>query len=492
MGVFRRMKHAALAAYRALRGMDVNTPEWDTNRIGRYDLYDHFFYNTVFTELNTALSILKAQYSTYAHIRSPYNPVERAVEGYVSAIYGGRIDLTNIQSGAIPVVSETDSEIEALRFVLRKTGLKTTKNIYARNAARYGDAYLKIVDIPDSRTFRVKSIDPRHITDVRKDHNDDIIYVCIKTSLIDDSGTGYQYKEIITPEYYATYKNDLPFGYGGRPAQWDNPYGFVPVVHAKFRDDGAMFGVNAFQAQIPKIIEVNDLASMITDSVRNVITPLVHARGINKGALATNSDEISRDSIRIIYTAAGNGELLPIQMPIDIPGSLATLNRLLDELEDDLPVLALHRIRDMQQVTAPGVTAAFSDVVDRIIEVQSNLDAGVEKILAMAVAIAGMRGYVSGYRLNYYTENRYTFYIDDRPIINDELSKRDKIQALLSLNPELPTAPDILKRLGFTDNEIEALLGRVTEFREDRIEEAVLTNQNTALSNFLDLSGDEL
>ena len=130
------------------------------------------------------------------------------------------------------------------------------------------------------------------------------------------------------------------------------------------------------------------------------------------------------------------------------------IDKLLEELERDMPELAMHRLRMGGQQTAPGVKASYNDAIDRFQEAQGNYDDGLSRAISMGVAIGGFRRYegFQGYNLETFTSGQQDFYIKSRPVIDDELGKAEKITFLMGSN-----APShaIWKEVGIAEDTID-------------------------------------
>ena len=120
-----------------------------------------------------------------------------------------------------------------------------------------------------------------------------------------------------------------------------------------------------------------------------------------------------------------------------------------------MPELAMHHLRDSSQQTAPGIRAAYNDAVDKFQEAQGIYDAGIIRALNMSMSISGTRGYdgYRGFTALTYLNDLFEWYVKPRSIIDDELSKQERINALVSSKAP---ARWIWKELGIAEDEIEA------------------------------------
>jgi len=451
----------------------------------RYYLAEKYYMNHEFSNLNRMLSAIKAQHNLYRHIRSPFNPTERLVEGYVSSVYGGAIDYDDLRTGAIPIVTSNNRERNGLIDLFTMSNMNSAKNLYARQAAKFGDSFLKVVDLPDNNTVMLQVLDPRNVESVMLNPLGDITFIRIQYEKVDDKGVKYTYTEEIDETTYRTFKNDELYAFntfGGQAlAEWPNPYGFVPVTHAKFRDNGNKFGLNAFFAQMEKINEVNDIASLLFDNIRNTVQAVYHAQNVAKGSLTSNRDEVTRDMIRIIYTQ-GAGTLTPLISNLNIEGALGAINSVLKEIERDLPVLSLHQVREMSQISSVAVKAMYSDAIKRVNEAMTNLDTPLIKACAMGLAIAGWRGIIPGFGLDYYRAKEYKFSIAIRDVISDQMSNFEKTQILMGTAPDNPLMPLMLETMGYEASQVQETIARSERARQERIEEELIKQANSSIT----------
>lgn len=464
--------------------------EWDSfdSRFLRYHLYTHYFTNTIYSSNNVLYSLLRAKKNLYKFVRGIYNPVERIVEGYVSFAYAGNVDIDNLSRGAIPL-NITDKRLEeGIRDLFVRTNIRALLRLYARQCALYGDAFLKIIDIPDRKTVKIEVVDPRKVVELKKNALQEITYAKIAYNRMELNSKGeeevYLYEEVITPTKITTYKDGESFAYPDNPegkASWDIPYGFVPLSHAKFRDVGRMFGYNAFHSQMPKIDEVADNMSLLGDNLRNAVEQIFHAKDIAKGTLDTNSDEVHKDDIRIIYTQGGDIVPLADTVPFQQANQVIDSNK--KDIAQDTPVLALHTLRDMSQISAAAVRASFSDAIARINEFQANLDSALSEAIAMALVIMGQRGYGPSVSLD---PTERGFSIQSREVINDSMSNLEIVTLLTQFNSDNPAWKLTLEQMGFTEDQIDEVEKSFRQHQDYQIEKAVVMaeiQQSQTISN---------
>lgn len=455
---------------------------WDA-RLARYWLYESYLNNTAYSSINTQAALHKAALRLYSQIRPIYNPVARQNRLLTSYVYGGSIDFERMTAGAIPIVSDDDVLLEAIRQLFIWSRWGENKSLYVKWGGVLGDVGIKIVDDRERQKARMEVIHPAKIRDATFDAVGNVQSYVIEYERCEESdpalyrpgifGGGYDlkpqnwytYTEIGTKEKFQTFKNGKPFAFykdadGDPLTEWDNEYGFVPLVIAQHQPTGLKWGENAFYNATRKIDEINDAASLLNDSLRNVIIPLLYAPGVTqKDQIKTAVDE--KDRTRILY-GPKDSKLEPVTIPIDVPGALQNLGKMLDELERDLPELALQKIREHSgNLTAPGITAAYSDAISAITEARGRYDQAQVRAIQMAISVGGYNGYegMSPFNLNSYEQGDLTFYIKDRPVIGDTLSLDQKLTKLVSINAVAPPIQKImLEEMDYDDKTVQQVV----------------------------------
>lgn len=459
MGFFNRLMVAIQAGITAYK-QEALVPNveygWNTYeaRLYRYYLGDLYYSNAVYKSLasNSAGAQRKIDNKLYKRIRGIYNPVFRLVDSYVSKVYGGELDLDLLQRGALPIENADDSTRDNLRNLLIWSNWRANKALFVRHGAKLGDVFLKVVDDTELGRPRIEILHPGKVKDVEKDGNGRIQRAIIEyVREVEDAEyrpneparakSTYIYTEIITPESFATFKDGAPFAYemdseGNGLAEWVNPYGFVPLAHVQHRDEGLEWGAAAFSNTLDKIDELNDQASLLNDAVRQAVDIPWLFIGINKPDNRTTFISDEKDDRKVMYVPQaqpGTVDVKALTSQLNIADTILNIEHLMAEIERDMPELSMHRLREATNQTAPGIRASFNDAIDKFQEAQGNYDAGFAEACQMAQAIGGIRKYegFKGYSAETYLNGVFDWYIKPRAIIDDELSKAEKITALI-------------------------------------------------------------
>jgi len=432
---------------------DGNTAaDWDSweARAFRYLHAQHYYWNTAYSDLQRYAQSQKTARGLYQHIRPIYNPVFRLVEGYVANVWGGSLNYDTLTEGAIPLTGLDEPLTDAVRQLWRWSNWGQAKNRAVRFGTNKGDAVLKLVTDVQRGTVRIEVVDPVIVQGVTFDAVGNVKAALIGYDKVGDDGKRYTYQEKITGGdggYFQTLRDGELYAYpenmvnGAPVAEWANPYGFVPLVVIQHRDVGCQWGGSAYAPVLPKVDEVNDQASKTNDFIRVALNPVYYAPGVQgPGQLefreadtgADDNDPVNRGvAVNVIYGPEGS-QMTPLVPQADLAAALDGVSRMLAELEKDLPELALPSIRDAGQLTAPGVRAGFSDAVARYAEARGQYDDGLIRAHMMGISIGAYHGF-SGFEpfsVDSYAAGNLEHYVEERPVINDDLSLLERITAL--------------------------------------------------------------
>lgn len=473
MGITQRFMTASQAFISSWRGENAppsSKVEWDSyvSRVARCSLFRAQYDNRAYDDLTRLIGNNRGSLSPYT--RGVVNPVTRIVDIYPSLCAGGAIDFDALSTGAIPVIGADPTLVEAIIQILLWSNWAIEKSTYVREGSTVGDSVVKVVDYPSQRKVAGEIIPSEFVKDDERDAAGNVKSYVIEYDLEEETSPKsgmfktYTYRETCDKDWFETFKNGKPFAYfndaNGTPVdRWPNIYGFVPLVIVPHkRMSKVKWGVNAYYHTIPKIDNMNDLASMLTDYLRRSINPswLANFDKPKSTSGETRSDlDVTvnrRDQERIIY-APESAKMQSLVHPVDVPAGMGYLQFLDNSITKDCPEMSLPQLREGGNLTAPGVQAAFKDGEGRIMEAQANYDNGTVRWVQMAITMAAVRGYdkFKSYNISSYDRGQLAFYIKPRPVVEDKLSKQDEITAW-----QQSGAPErkVWSLLGATEEEI--------------------------------------
>lgn len=497
---------AGVQAYNQKSTVPAQEFGWDTRaaRLMRYALYEAYDNSTIYSSIQAFASRLKLDHRLYRHIRAIYNPVSRQKRLIRANVYKGALDLKDLSQGGLPLDADQRLHVP-LTQLFKWSRLAQQLGLYVEYAALLGDVALWIVDDRERQKVRLEVLHPGKIKDAELDDVGNVKAAVIEyqkpvqpdVSKARPSAAGvqfrvltrdtYTYTMIVNQERFQTFYDGKPYDYinnsfGGPFSSWDNEYGFVPLKLGVYEDGGLMWGRNAFYNGLGKINEINDQASILDDSVRRVIEPLLKALNVTPRTNAAGQTEplqVTRDDragVTILYVNGEKADVQPLTIPIDIAAASDNIKNMLDELERDMPELVLQRMREqISQPTAPGVQALYSDAIGRIEAARQSLDPTLVEAFQMAISIGAYNGYdgFQGFDLGSYARGDLEMTIRERPVIGDALSKNERITALQGMGNAQPAVQRlILKELDYSEDEIEQVVAEATETQQQQIRNA--------------------
>lgn len=445
---------------------------WDVYaaRAFRYSLNAAYYNNTVYSELNAFVQTMKVKRNLYKFIRGVRNPVARLVDLYVAKVYGGALDFEQGIRGAVPLQAD-DALRQAIIQLWKQSDFATQKTAYVRHGAMLGDVAIKLAD--EDGYVCMEFLHPGKVAQIEKDARGEITAAVLEYDVEEDTHgpyKTYRYREEITQEKFATYKDGrlCDFAGTGTP-EWDNPYGFVPLAIAQHQTTGLDFGQSAFHTSLRKIDELNDAASLLNDQIRKAVNVVWLFSGVQKKDVDTTPQ--TKDSIPILY-GGENARAQALLADLNIDSALRNIESMEAELERDMPELSLHQVRGTSGISGLALELMYSDAISRITGSMANYDAALCKAQAMGVAMSAYHRYngFTAFRLDDYRAGNLAHSINARTIFEDTVSKSQRVQALSAVAEQPPTIAKLtLKELGYDDETIVEVL---RELNETRLNEA--------------------
>lgn len=251
--------------------------------------------------------------------------------------------------------------------------------LYVHYGAQYGVTGLKVADLRDRGRVRISPLDPCTFLLIRSGQYDPSprMAIIIETRM-DGDGDDYEYAEVITAETIRTFVDGEPAGVEGRAAEYPNLMGVVPVIERHHMLTGEPFGEATAQRVFPLLDEVNELASYLAD----IIKKHAEAQWLIRGADASDLVK-SGDNVWFIPDPAGDAKA--IVAAIDIPGVLAFIQAIRNEVQDGLPELAFAELKSKTQIATATLEIQLMELVLKVKRCRPNYDHG----LADALRIAG-------------------------------------------------------------------------------------------------------
>lgn len=464
-------------------------------RLSEYARYEAYKNNTVYDNVRFFAEAVAANRKIYRHTSGLFNPLKRQNDLYASNVYQGTLNYDDLGEGALPLAYDNDALTLPLQQVLKWSNLGQQLSRYVGDAALYGDAFWWVVDDPLRQRVRLELLHPAKVRDMNTDEVGNIKAAVIEYERSEDadiqqyqpsrlgsmpakSRKNYVYTLKMTREdedevHFETFRDGTPTAFtqdaDGTPLlDWYAPYPAVPMKHAMFEPTEEGWGANAFYASQSKLDQVNSVASQLNQSIRRVIEPILLAKNVNVATDSSGQKRLEfssqRDESTGVSTLFVNGvdvDITPLTIPLDIGQATAHIQNMLLEIERDMPVLALQRIREQSSLTAPGVRSGYSDAIGRIESARMNLDTPLAQALQLAVTIGGVRGYsgFEAFSADSYDNGDMELRVKERAVFPDELTTQDRINAYVSVSNLPPAYQRVaLADMNVAQDEIDAMV----------------------------------
>lgn len=445
------------------------TNEVNTARLSRpyapatawYDFLESYADNRPYDAAN---ALYRAKFGLAKGQRAIYNPAHRVTGWYAGHCYPPGY-------GDIPFDPGTPDEIiAAVSAAFTWGNMQQQTSHYVKTGAKLGNVLLQAESDADSGRVYPMVIHPRYVTALELDHRMNVTMYQTEYPMYDAvSKQGYRYGLRVTRDDFTTLYNGEPKGYDGNPATLPNPFGFAPAVWVPHEVTGDTLGAPAIEAVIGKIDELN----LIATSAHDFITKLTKQGVVfatSKGGKGLETVNLGggneQQDIRYIV---GPDDLRVMKMldNLGLSDALEWAKSLLDEIENDLPEIALDKdLRGMSNVTGPGAMRMTSDVVNKLADAQRNYDWGLIRVGQMCVSMGAMlsAARVGGWAqqsdqqqtFNEFDANSFDkgelddLRFVDRPLLQE--TPMEKVQAAAA-REQLKT-PQALKEVGYDAAEI--------------------------------------
>ncbi len=516
MGLVNRLMSAAEGAITGFNNPRKLVPFRDESygdiamRRARYKVAWGYYTNSIFDRADIDGMIIRDDEKLYKFTRGVQGEIKQAVDLFVSYTYKGTVDQQTLKGGSLPLRFDNKQLEAPLQQVIKWSNLDQQLATYVRDAALLGDVGWWVVDDPFRKRVRMELIDAGRVKYVERDEVGNakaavLEWECeeepdvarYQPALFSNSFTLKSTKTfiktvIVTQDTYRTYKDGKPFAFyndvNGKPVSaWDNPYGFVPLKLSYFAEGKDGWGQNCFFGVVRRQLdELASQKSLINDSVKNTVVPLLQATGMSAGSTVTVSREES-DQVAILYLPNDKAKLEAVAMPLDIVGALANYNAGALGLKNSLSILALQSIREIGgNLSGVAIQNMFGDATSSVENLRKNLDPGVASALQMAVSMAGQQGYdgFAGFNAESYDRGDMELMVAERPVIEDRLSRAETVDKIISI-AKLPTGSKrkALSILQLSEDDVEEI---IVEDNEEKQAEADRAMQNFVTGAFGD------
>jgi hypothetical protein len=455
--------------------------DFDARRL-RYNLYWALYENTAYRNVHSWSVLYRQQQALYKYIRGIYNPSYRLGEFWKSHLWGGRLDPDAGDGSeiptALPIVADNQLLRPALSQLWKWSNWQINKGIASLYGAILGDVALQIVDDTERQKVYLKIVHPGIIKDVTLDDFGNVKGYEIEERRVHpyDPQRTAVYLEKASRDgdnvIYQTFMDDALFAWYGQVAEWEVPYGFVPMVMIQHNNVGLDWGWSEVHSGRPKFQEVDDLASKLSDQIRKMVDAPWLFAGINKPTAAprtagttptSDMPQPGREEMNALY-GPSDAKAQPLVAPLDISATAQYIKELLSELERDYPELQMDIWTAGGDTSGRALRIARQRVETKVNERRPLYDDGLVRAQQMAVAIGGYRNYegFESFGLDSYKQGQLDHKIGERDVFKkDPFDDSEKEMAFWSaaekaVKTGLPLMT-FLKRNGWDEQELKDL-----------------------------------
>jgi len=349
--------------------------ETDYSRNLRYRRNWRYYQNVPYTEPRPGL---------YAKMRAIFNQITKIVDTDARFTMGERLQV------------KAEPEVEgAINRLWEWSELQQEKYLLGRYGACCGDAFIKVVDNrpwelnadPDPERPVLLNVLPPDAVSPRYDPHDRKRMLACKIEYVHGREI---HKEIITPEEILLYDERDPERIAAR---YDNPLGFIPIVHIRNIDIGEEFGLCSFHNLLPTVDALNELASFMFDIAKLYADPVIIGRGMERGSLKKQTvDAEGRPVATVWWVPTPEGSFEFLEWRGNLPDVLAFLDRIQTSIERNTPELALSALQDRRDVSGYSVSLHLIELVRKVQEMRGSYFTALEAANRMALRILEMQG----------------------------------------------------------------------------------------------------
>ncbi len=426
-------------------------------------LTDYYLNNSLYDEVLDSVSYRGQHTVNFKYLRKNgnRNPVNRAVEFYVSKIIPG--DLKSIKLQA-----DNELLIDAIDQLFIWSNFGNAKQKQIRHLALYGNLFLK-ANCDGKKTW-FDLIDSKNVTDYVEDSRGYITEIRIDTPIKDENNViknrveYWSKTDNVWKIWVGNSNESTPVKQLGTPDQWGTisslGISFVPIVHIKFKDIGFDDGLSCVFHALTKIEESNRQAERLHDILFR----------FGKPVLAISSNTVDKDGRPIalsleledspylngdpdIWNLPGNANAESMIPDINYDSMLAILNAQLAECESDLPELKYYELAELNNVSGKALRTQMGAAVDRAEEARGNYVTGLIRIIQICLTLGSFWGLFS---VGSYEKGDFEFSMELPEMFPmDDSDRMEIVNKATQAGVALPTA---LRLVGYSEEFIQTAL----------------------------------
>lgn len=455
----------------------------ESSRLLRYAVFEQYLNGNPYDkDVAKWANKYKADHGLYEYTRPIANPILELVEFYETHIWGGWLDPEAGDSveSALPIVTEVEALREHIAQLWQWSNWIIERDNVARDGAGLGDAFIQVIDDVDHKKVHIKIVHPSKVRELVKDQYGNIKAYKISYMRTDDkegSTNEVEYTETAERDgdnvVYKLFKNGSPHPWDNAEfAEWSEPYGFIPMVHIMHRSTPYGWGAAEVYSRLALVREVDDQRSLLSDQIRKVINPVQVIKGETANGFEASqfsdptsaNPQIMREQIPMIFLANSDSSIDPMVSDLDIDAVLRSLEALNKKFENSYPEISLTRIMDMAQASGVTVRRLQAPAERKVQKRRDVYDAGLIKVMQMALSIGGYRGLFKGITLDSYANGGLDFSIGKRPVFaTDPMDDMDIKKAQSEVLANMSNVGNLDEAVKYVYGEDSELVGTLNQ-----------------------------
>ena len=424
----------------------IETTESDAERLQRYQQAWRYYWARAFFSVDEAEAKAIEDYLTkrgmFKEMRDVFSCIGRAVD----------TDARFVMKQKLTVEAE-DRFAQAIEAMWERGNLQAEKYKLVRFGAALGDAYLYL--LPSEVGPRLFVGNTEDWSPYYAPHDRTTMIAAKQSYVFIEAGKEHVWDRIFYPDRVETYideklQNDQSFVH---------PFGEVPVIHCRNLDTGERFGASSWEVVHSRVDVLNEFASYMRRIIFTYADPTLLAKNVEPPRDASGKPVplqrgVTPKGDNIMYIRGQDADMKPIEFQGNVlPQVLEFVKSIYDDIKEDLPELALAKIRDQAGLSGYSVNLQLADVIAKIGELRGNYGNGLEWANQLALRAV----FRSNAPLEEF-QNRVVF----EPVLPEDRSTK-----LANWKEErglgITSRREILREEGLTDDESAKLLQEIAD-----------------------------
>ncbi|HHW14932.1 MAG TPA: phage portal protein [Firmicutes bacterium] len=429
----------------------LETTESDIERLARYQrAWAYYkaraFFSTDDAEAKAIEEYLKAR-KLFKEMRDIFGCVARVVDTDAR--------FTMKRKVAVEAEDRFATEIGAM---WERSNFQAEKYKLVRFGANLGDAYLYLLPGPEGPVLYVGNTEDW--TPIYETHDRTKLLAAKQSYTFIEGLKAHRWDRVFWPDRVETYIDEK---LQDPPLSFAHPFGEVPVFHVRNIDIGERYGVSSWAVAQPKLDMLNEVASYMRQIIYRYADPKFVAKNVNPerdsdGRPKAMQSRVAPTGDNVLYLFGEGTDFGPIEFRGNVlPQVLEFMRDIYADIKDDLPELALSKLREAGDLSGYSVSLHLADATAKIDELRGSYGNAIEWANQVAVR-ATLR---SKAPLEEFA-NRVVF----EPILPEDRESKVRVWTM-ERGLGISSRRSILRADGLTDEEIETRLKEVDQDKED-------------------------